>query len=152
VTVSAHNALAEFATFLEGGKMKRKNVTICTMVLILVVVADASAMMVFSDDFENYTTGTFPAQWTISYKHPDQINADAIVVDESTDPGAIYDGRKSVRITFNGGSTSGIQTTFDPVTCGVVTFFCRIDSASDDLQLLGLFNHSDTFASDSHLI
>lgn len=132
--------------------MRSRNVTIWAMVVMFVIVADVSATTVFSDDFENDTTGTFPAQWTISYEHPDQINADAIVVDEATDPGAIYEGNKSVRITFNGGSTSGIQTTFAPVTHGVVTFFCRVDWASDDLQLLGLFNYSDTFAPDSHLI
>ena len=132
--------------------MRSKNVTIWAMLVVSVIVSDVSATTVFSDDFENVATGSFPAKWTLSYKQPDQINAEAIVVDEATDPGSIYEGGKSVRINFNGGSTSGIQTTFDPVTRGVVTFFCRIDEASDDLQLLGLFNHSNTFAPDSHLI
>ena len=131
--------------------MKSKSVTILVAVVLLVMVIDAQATAVFSDDFENDTTGTFPSQWTIHYKNPDDL-VDAIVVNEVTDPGAIYEGNKSVRITFNGGSASGIKTTFEPLTQGVVTFFCRVEWGSDDLQLMGLHNFSDTEAPGSHLI
>jgi hypothetical protein len=132
--------------------MKSKSVTVWVAVVVLVLATDVSATTVFSDDFENDVTGSFPSQWTIQHKNPDQINADAIVVDRATAPGAIYEGNKSVRITFNGGSGSGIKTTFEPVTQGVVTFFCMVEWASDDLQIMGLHNFSDTELTGSHLI
>jgi len=132
--------------------MKSKVLMIWVVVVVFIIVADASAIMVFSDDFESDTTGTFPAKWTIYSKYPDEINADAVVVDRTTAPGAVYEGNKSVRINFYGGSGSGIKTTFEPVTQGVVTFFCMIESASDDLQLMGLHNFLNTELEGSHLI
>ena len=131
--------------------MKSKSIIVLT-VLVFLMATDASATTVFSDDFENDTTGSFPTKWTIFNKYPDQINSVTTVVDEATAPGWIYEGNKSTRITFNGGSGSGIQTTFEPITQGVLTFYCNIDWATDDLQLMGLHNLSDTQSPGSHLI
>jgi probable HAF family extracellular repeat protein len=133
--------------FFRGEKMRRQSILVLVMVVLFVMVADVSAATVFSDDFENDTTGSFPSQWK-NYGS----NADVIVVDDVIAPGAIYDGNQSVQITFNGGSGGGIKTTFEPVKHGVITFFCRLESASDDLQLMGLHNFSDTELPVSHLI
>jgi hypothetical protein len=132
--------------------MKSKSLTVWIVVVVFVLATDVSATTVFSDDFENDTTGTFPSQWVIQHKDPVQINADAVVVDRTTAPGMVYGGDKSARITFTGGKGSGIKTTFNPVTQGVVSFYCMIEWASDDLQLMGLHNFSSTELSTSHLI
>jgi len=132
--------------------MKSKAILLLAMVVLFVVMVDAQATTVFFDDFESDTTGTFPSKWTIYSKYPDEINADAVVVDRTTAPEVVYEGNKSVRINFYGGSGSGIKTTFEPVTQGVVTFFCMIESLSDDLQIMGLHNFSNTELDGSQLI
>jgi len=120
--------------------------------VVVLSMAGVTSATIFSDDFENDITGTFPSKWVIQHKDPVQINADAIVVDRTTAPGMVYAGDKSVRITFHGGIGSGIKTTFNPVTQGTVSFYCMIEWGSDDLQLMGLHNFSNTELSTSHLI
>ncbi|KKM78494.1 hypothetical protein LCGC14_1359420 [marine sediment metagenome] len=100
----------------------------------------------FEDDFENDAVGAFPSSWTNFHD-----NADAEIIDDATDPGAVFAGDNSLRVTFNGGYGSGIQTSFDAVTEGVLSFRCRVDSASDDLHLMGLFSYADTEAPGSQL-
>jgi len=104
--------------------------------VVVLSMAGVTSATIFSDDFENDITGTFPSKWVIQHKDPVQINADAIVVDRTTAPGMVYAGDKSVRITFHGGIGSGIKTTFNPVTQGTVSFYCMIEWGSDDLQLV----------------
>jgi hypothetical protein len=132
--------------------MKSKSLTVWVMAVVFVLATNVSAATVFSDDFENDITGTFPSKWVIQHKDPVQINADAVVVDRTTAPGMVYGGDKSARITFTGGRGSGIKTTFNPVTQGVVSFYCMIEWASDDLQLMGLHSFSNTELEESHLI
>ncbi len=121
------------------------------IVLILFLVLFISTTVrsaVFEDDFESEALEAFPSQW----QHFTPGNSDVEVIDDSMYPGGVYEGDQALRIQFNGGSGSGIQTTFSPVTEGILTFYCSIDWASDDLQLMGLYNSSDTQALGSQLM
>ena len=116
-------------------------------ITIVLTISMATNAAIFEDDFESDTAGSFPNKW-INFN----ANADAIVVDNAIDTGTIYDGTQSARITFNGGYGSGIQTTFNPIKKGTLTFYCNIDWASDDLQLMGLHNSVDIEAFGNQLI
>ncbi len=121
----------------------RPATTITLVLFISTAVLQASQ---FVDTFEAEAVGTFPSQW--SYFHD---NADSAVIDEAMDLGGVFAGEKSLRLTFNGGYGSGIQTTIAPLTEGVVSFYARTDSVSDRVQLMGLCNYEDTEAPGSFL-
>jgi len=116
-------------------------------ILTLTVLCASLEAAIFSDGFEGDTVGSFPSQWI--YYHG---NADAVVVDGIADPTVVHSGDKALQVTFNGGYGSGVITTFAPVTEGIVSFAARVDSASDDLQLMGLHNSAETEAPGNHLI
>lgn len=116
-------------------------------ILTLTVLCASLEAAIFSDGFEGDTAGSFPSKWVY---HND--NADAVVVDGTSDPTVVLSGDKALQVTFNGGYASGVITTFAPVTEGIVSFAARVDSASDDLQLMGLHNSADTEAPGNHLI
>ena len=116
-------------------------------ILTLTISCASLEAAIFSDGFESDMVGSFPSQW-VYYNN----NADAVVVDGIADPTVVHSGNKALQVTFNGGYGSGVITTFDPVTQGIASLAVRVESASDDLQLMGLYNSADTEAPGSQLI
>lgn len=129
-----------FAHFHRRRAMQRR----CRGVLAAIVLLAGSnlAFGEFVDTFEADTVGSFPANWDPWI--PGGPTSDTVVIDETTDPGGVFDGEKSARVTFTGGYGSGIITSFDPVEQGIVEFYSRVDDYSERIQIMGLFSYPET--------
>ena len=104
-------------------------------------VAPTASLASFIDTFEGDQVGAFPGQWQAWV--PSGPTSSATVIDEATDPGKVFDGDKSARVTFTGGGGSGIIASFDPVQQGQLQFYSLIDSFSERIVLMGLLNVPD---------
>lgn len=106
------------------------------LVAFLLFVHSFAYSIGFQDDFESYNTGSFPAKWSAFHS-----NADAYIVNEQFN---VHQGEQAACLTFYGGYGSGIQTTFEAIPKGVLTFYSKIEYFTDDLQLMGIFNTPNT--------
>ncbi len=105
---------------------------------IVLLLIPAVSVANFVDGFEGDEVGSFPGQWEAWT--PGGPTMAASIVDEVTDPGRVFSGGRSARLTFTGGYGSGIITSFDPVQQGELQFHSLIDSFSGRVVLMTLLN------------
>lgn len=108
-------------------RIEMKKIILIIIVIFLSAVTSHGSNVQF--DFEDDSVGSFPADWN----HFTPTTSEIEVVDESVAPGAIFDGEKSLRINFLGGSGTGGYTLFDPVYKGVAEFYMRVDHQTDNI-------------------
>lgn len=106
-------------------------------IAITLVISTTAFSVIFEDNFENDTAGSFPSGWI----HFSPDNSEVIVIDNALDSGAVFEDEQSLRITFTGGYGSGATKIIEPISEGVVSFYARPDfTTEDDIALMGLFN------------